>query len=440
MNKQIRIAFCSVLLLVLAATVAGHLPYSHPVLSRTVLSTLSAWSGYTVSANKVSLIPFKGIRFNEPRAMSAPGSPPTVKLKAREAWISYRVLRVLMRSKDLGGLLRNTRGFVLRDEGGNRCARKALRPCRIHEIVREVKIFGADIAVKGITEELVDANDATAVFELRCDKHPWFEGTISVAGLRLYETWLVRRTRAKVSLKDSVIQFKRIRAGLCQGIVRGEAAFDLSSARINGAGLSFKNIELEELASAAETHKGTVSGALDLELTLRSTPLVLDSVAGTAKLRIHDMIARDTPLQRSLGLWLSIPQLSHVRFEEVRGDFTIEGGKLYAEETTGRGDPLDFVLWGWVGLDGYFSQQAHCLLDEAFVSELRPAVKAGLERMNDGRYAFGCTAKGTYDDPGVSLSKATMIRQVLNMRIPMSSPLLVETKKPETGDLLMGAK
>jgi hypothetical protein len=142
--------------------------------------------------------------------------------------------------------------------------------------------------------------------------------------------------------------------------------------------------------------------------------LIPDSIAGTGSFEIKDMVADNIPLQRTLVMLLALPGLSHVEFDRVRSPLKVEGGKIYTQmEATG--EPLAFNSDGWTRLDGYFRQEVSGLLSEEFVDTLRPIIRSGLVRQEDGRRLFECTVRGTFEDPRLTLKQGTVRRAVRSM-------------------------
>ncbi len=173
----------------------------------------------------------------------------------------------------------------------------------------------------------------------------------------LYKGLVIDGLQARYRLENNLFQIEELTGQVAGGSFRNTSSIDLGRPGfVYRAQLSTLGIQADPLLSAFEPRAaGTLFGLLnlDLELAGQGTELKVlrKQLSGQGELLLREGRLTGSNLVKGLSDFLNLPELSVMGFDQAKGHFTINQGRLDLTSTLISQD-LRLAPQGDVGLDG----------------------------------------------------------------------------------------
>jgi hypothetical protein len=283
--------------------------------------------------------------------------------------------------------------------------------------IRNITLSKARVVVTQKRATLMDCKGIGLSMKIGLDRGIALEGACEADSICLIDAWRLTRLKAGIRVSGLAVTLDNCRAECYGGRISAKASADLAQGTLVECGVSLSHVKLDQWYSAEKAGPGRLTGKLDASMDFRRSALCVDSLAAKGKIKITGVIASDLPLQKNLIVVLAVSKLTTMRFSRISSDLDLKKGKIYTENVTGEGDPMDFKADGWVDLNGYFSERINAEFSGEFMGSLPPFFRKSLLPVegDPDKRAFTCSASGTFKNPRVSVDQRIVNRAVGNI-------------------------
>ena len=229
-----------------------------------------------------------------------------------------------------------------------------------------------------------------------------------------------QEVKARVARKDSVTQVKSFSLQSEDARLSGRGSYSDGGA-FNGY-LSFKKFNIFPLTTFFLKEGELVEGRANGSVLVSGIWRDWDTFNADGDLILHDVHAKNVPVQRDLVIQNYMTELADLQLREVRfPNLKFRERMLYLDTLEGKGSPLSFTGKGEVAfpmelLEGDFEVDTFlrrgkvslfllCHLDEDYYKTLKPLVREGLYRDDEDRPSFRCQIKGDLRTQHITLEK-----------------------------------
>jgi hypothetical protein len=405
--------------------IAGFIPFSTAILREKAVHMLEQSSGASCSMQRLSLRPWFGF--------SMDGLELTKKDR-QEMWqaliphvrLSYQILPLLFRCVVI-------RDFILEKPQVRfelpvipRQAKANEKAVNLQDIKQMLAGFPFTVAVKNISVEegtvsveqkgqgIIASSGINIRMRIGYAKTLTLAGKASAQRLTLAGLWDVENVRASLHVSDLAVVLENCRGEFYGGkcVASGEA--DLGENILEGFRAELSHVNLTKLYQASRI-RGQCDGRLDAKVEFGRSILAPDSLKGRGKVALSKVSVHDLPLQNSLVVFVTVPQIRNIAFSKISTSLEIRGGKIFTPDVQGDGDPLDIRADGWVAFDGYFSEKMDGIFSRELVSSFHRVIANSLDEAPDGRKSFKCTAYGKFSNPRIDIDRKIQERAVNNV-------------------------
>ncbi|MBD3242171.1 MAG: hypothetical protein GF331_16385 [Chitinivibrionales bacterium] len=390
--------------------IAGNASYTSSSLARAVHSILVRTGAQAVSTGPVSITPLSGLRVDSVTASLVHPRGDTTVVRVGRVTVAYSPLGVLLK----GGRLRAAAEAVLQEKGMAPLPKLerllcALGDAGLLDVVHRVD--GADIRL---------LHDSGAGGTLRAEggrlscvtSGGALRGHGTADSLVVHGRHAVTDVRMSLRLADSTLVVESLDGRYAGGVLDAHIAMRPRERMLDSMECDLVGIDAGVWHRTVTAGDGSLGGAVDVQLRLGRSPLILDSLAGTISLSSSDLTATETPLQKTLASLFGSDDMQRFAFTRVTVDMALAEGRLDVRHAEALGLPLSFATHGWVRYDGTLSQRLTGSLDRSTVEGLSPLVRHVLIRAPEGQRRFVCEVSGAFARPVVSLEKGMMKRAV----------------------------
>jgi hypothetical protein len=283
--------------------------------------------------------------------------------------------------------------------------------------VRNITLSKARVLVIQKRSTLMDCKGIGLSMKIGLDRSIALEGACEADSVCLLDAWRLTRLKAGLRVKGLSVMLDNCKAECYGGRISVKAMVDMAQGTLEECGFSVSHVKLDQWYADEKAGPGRLSGKLDASMDFQRGPLCMDSLKAKGRILVTGVAASDLPLQKNLLVALMVPKLAAMHFSKISSDLDLKKGKIYTENVTGEGDPMDFKADGWVDMDGYFSERINAEFTGEFMRALPPLFQKTLlpvEGDQDKR-AFTCSASGTFKKPHVTVDQRIVNRAVGNI-------------------------
>jgi hypothetical protein len=404
-------------LAVLAVVIAGFIPLSLPPLARNLEKAIlnSDVDSCTIQSVKVAF--WRGVSFHRVRVVERIDSQTTLIVRAPECGFQGNLAKVA-----IGFLRRGT--WPLLDSIG----RQAVHGTPLAQLKTAVAVaarldlFGT-LSVSRATVEVnrkkgapLVAKGISAECSLTRDMEGLLQGSLAAGSLSVAGALAARQMSASFSCDTNILTLSDCRGSALDGKVRCAGIIDLERECLAAGSLSVKNGDLEELRRWYDTTNGYIVGRADLNVTLDSSDLLVDSLRGRGDLTITQCTLRRFAFQKTLLTMFAFPHFARPQFDKVEAEFTLQPGGRILAKARGRGDTLIVTTDGWIRMNNTLDQSITCEFSKAGVKSMTEFLRKTLEETKRGGRTFTCRVYGKIDDPKFEIqSQKVLQRAVQNL-------------------------
>ena len=244
--------------------------------------------------------------------------------------------------------------------------------------VRNITLFKARVLVTQKRETVLDCRGIGLSMKVGVDRSIALDGAFDADTVGLLDAWHLTRFKARLSVKGPRVTLASCKAESYGGKINVNARANLAAGALEDLGIAVSRVKLDQWYSDEKAGPGRLTGKLDASMDFSRSALCVDSLAAKGKIKITGVTASDLPLQKNLIVVLAVPKLTTMRFSRISSDLDLKKGKIYTENVTGEGDPMDFKADGWVDLNGYFSERINAEFSGEFMGSLPPFFRKSL--------------------------------------------------------------
>jgi len=202
------------------------------------------------------------------------------------------------------------------------------------------------------------------------------------------------------------------------GLHVGPALDDLTPARKMLLGVLDTDMRLSGRGFAWDVIQKTLSGNGHVKVT-------------EAQLTTFDLLPKLGHLLREVGglVGLTLSDAwERQAFRTIEGDWHLQQGKILTDHLRLRGEGVEALLKGYVGLDRSIEYTGNVFVPAQFIA--RQGVPTLLRQDEDGRVAIPFTVKGTVTEPHIAVSEKVLV--------DLAKEELTDTVRKQLGDKLEG--
>jgi AsmA protein len=267
-------------------------------------------------------------------------------------------------------------------------------------------------------------------------------GTITVAEA-LWKGLEIKNFLAQYELKDNVLNLSRMDGQVAGGSFSNSARVDLGKKNLAySAQLGLKAVQADPLLTAfVPKAAGSLLGALDLTFSLngRGTEwqALSRNLSGDGNTLVADGRLVSPGLVGGLSEVLQLPELNDIPFDDFKGQFKVEDGKVMLDSRL-LSSRLKLFPKGTIGLDGS--------LNMALDTRLSPELSAKLDKKGgvlsyladkDGWTQIPLLLKGSFSSPGFGLDPKGVQEQAskaLSSEVGRQIDKLLKRSEPASQD------
>ena len=398
----------------LAVVIAGFIPLSFPALARSAEKAVrnSGVDSCAIQSARVAL--WKRVTFHHVTIAHRIDAQTTLIVRAPECAFHGNLAKVAL------GLFRKE-SLSLTGGGGKRVAAgkrltklksaiatvielSLFRTFTIRHATMEVnRKSGAPIVANGISVECAVDRDITGLLQ-----GSLAAGSLSVAGVQA-----ARNLSAEFSGDTNSLTLSDCKGTALDGKVRCACSLDLDRERLSAFTLSVKNLDLGEWYRWNDSTKGYIAGRADMNMTLDSSDLLLDSLRGKGDLSIAHYSMTGFAFQKTLVTMFAFPHFARPQFDKVEADFSVQSGGRLSAKARGRGDTLTVTANGWIRRDNTLEESITCEFSKAGVRALPEFLQKTLEETKRGGLAFKCKIYGRVDNPKFEIESRQILQKAV---------------------------
>ncbi|MDR2592875.1 MAG: AsmA-like C-terminal region-containing protein [Chitinispirillales bacterium] len=284
-------------------------------------------------------------------------------------------------------------------------AAASLRP------VKKIALRGVGLGF--ISKGRPDVSVSGAEVTLHRDGERALSGKVFVGEAVIPTLAKIEKLNVRMSVDDKKLELTDGGGSVFGGELRMNVAVDLNRSRILSGEALVSGLDLEKFCAGTGFSPGSLAGKADIEARADSgSPVRLDSLKAKGLATVTNLTVKDLALQKASVVNQLSRDLRLLRFSEVKGGFTIAGGRFNFKEVAGVGDVLKFRSAGWVGFDGKLSQDFEGELSRNFVAGLPKLVRNSLEKTESEGGRFKCKISGTFHKPRIEVDKSVYDRAI----------------------------
>ncbi len=283
-------------------------------------------------------------------------------------------------------------------------------------LVKQLSIWDGKANVTREGDPVFDLKGIYCAAKLSLKRGITCETSLHIAEMKAAGKWTATKCKASLTVNGTSAALRECTASLYGGTLSLKGSAQPFEGYLNQLSVSLSGIKLDEWYRGTST-AGELSGKLDASMDFGKSKLIADSLQGKGWLKLSNVVARATPLQKSLVLLLVIPRLSALQFDRMSIDLLLKNGKCLTRNFSGKGDPIDLTADGWVDLKGRISEKVKGVFSVDFSRDLPALVRNSLlpvEGDQDRRW-FQCTVSGTMKNPQLSVDQKIVNRAVNNV-------------------------
>jgi hypothetical protein len=266
-------------------------------------------------------------------------------------------------------------------------------------------------------------------------------GQVSVAEGRLRNVDFQQMT-ADFTLSEGILKTTQ-QMTLYGGAYRGAMQVDLApSEPPYTLDAKFAGLDVGQVVNVLMPAKNVLQGVLDTDMRLSGQGMTWDVINKTlsgnghvkvteAQLTTFDLLPKLGQLLREVGglagLTLS-DAWEQQAFRTIEGDWRLQQGKILTDHLRLRGEGVEALLKGHVGLDRSIEYTGNVFVPAQFIA-LR-GVPTLLRQDEAGRVAIPFTVKGTVTEPRISVSEKAFV--------DLAKEELADTVRKQLGDKIEG--
>jgi AsmA-like C-terminal region len=405
---------------------AGFIPFSANMVRDKVVKVIEKSFADTCSIKRITLVPWLGFSIDS-LVLSKKDNGTVMTATIPHVRMSYHIVPLLFRfviiknfaieRPNLHVMLPASRP-VQKKEGKRLSAtdlRTVLSGFPFSIVIRSVSVDNGAFTVERHGTSLVAASGIDASMKVSYAKSLVLEGKISGHSLRLAGLWNMTDLKAMLSVNDVYLKLSQCRSDFYGGTVDASGGADLGLGTLDGFHFELSHVNVKRLYEGSRIGQGECTGRLDGKLDIEESPLDPDSLSGRGEAAFSDLDVHDLPVQNSLVVLIAVPKIKSIRFSRFSTDLVVKNGRLFTPNMRGDGEPLGITADGWVGFDGYFSEQCDGIFSREFVGILPSIVERSLDDAGDGKKSFKCSILGTFKNPQLKVDRKIMNRAVHNV-------------------------
>ena len=406
--------------------IAGFIPFSNAMLREKAVRMLEQSSGASCSMQRFCLTPWLGFSMDgltltkKDRQAMWQASTPRVRM-------SYRILPLLFRRvviRDIFLEKPQIRFVLPLSPRQNQAQEKAFTLRDIKQMlaglpftiaVRNISVEEGAVSVEQKGHGLFAAAGINTRMRIGYAKTLTLAGKTSAQRLTLYGLWDVENVHASLRVSDLDVVLEHCRGDFYGGkcIASGEA--DLGENVLEGFRAELSHVNLTKLYQASRIRQGQCDGRLDAKVEFGRSMLAPDSLKGRGRVALSKVSVHDLPLQNSLIVFVTVPQIRNITFSKIATSLEIRSGRIFTPDIQGNGDPLDIRADGWVAFDGNFSEKMDGIFSRELVCSFHRVIANSLNDAPDGRKSFTCTVYGQFSNPRIDIDRKIQERAVSNV-------------------------
>lgn len=413
--KLIELVASIVFIVIVIFLITGFLPFSHPLITSYTQSLIQKSSLDTCAIAKVKLSLWKGVTLYDVYASETTGSGVEYELKLSKIRISCNILSTIFKWHDLEREFQQFRGsfYQIAEKDAYTAIDGLLRFASRSEHIKNVTIDGTYLKIIKKGAPVITANRFSFDITREQEKSQNIELNLDAAEF-VYLQNEFTFFRATGLYDNRILDISRCRGRIFNGKVKISTGIDLVNKRMHDFTLNASNLNLEQMVSSGSI-QGCVSGKMDLDLEIVSSPLQLDSIRGKGIIHVSGISFEETPVQIALVQLLENPVLNRLSFSKMRADFEILNKDSIRADISGNGEMFDFKSNGMLNLHGWINQQVNAALSEEAIEELPGFVISSLDLNENNRRTVRCRIYGTLNEPKVELDREILKNAIGNV-------------------------
>jgi hypothetical protein len=416
MNKRHTIERISTLILLLLSilVLVGFIPAGSRFVRDIAENALRGMGADSVSVGSVSIVLWTGLRIEDIatyKRISDKGD--SYRASAGSADIGCNLVSAAVMLAFNPDILKPSGRDVFREAyekpfellGDISHAASSLRP------VKKITLRSAGIEFTGKGKPGVSVSGAEVA--LRRGAGMALSGSVSVRETVVPALAKVENFNARISIDGDRLELADGGGAVFGGKLRMNISIDARQSKVLGGEASVSGLDLGKFCVGTGFSPGSLAGKVAIKASLESGfPAHLDSAKAKGSVKVTNLSAADLALQKVPIVSQLSRDLRLLRFSEVKGGFTVAGGRLHFKEIAGIGDVLKFRSAGWVGFDGRISQDFEGELSAGFVAGLSRLVRGSLEKTENEGGRFKCKIGGTFHKPKIELDRSVYDRAI----------------------------
>ncbi len=240
-------------------------------------------------------------------------------------------------------------------------------------------------------------------------------GTVAIDRLRQGKLD-VRAVKADVTLAPGALSSPAFSLQGYGGTVRGHASFDLRDTRKPAYAVNaiVENVQANDILSAWTPAKNLLQGTMSTTLDFSGAGAAPEDFKRTLTLVGLASLAQGQlgpgPTLDAIAQYVKVPQLSQVKFKDLKLPMRIEQGRLVTDPVHLAGAGGDWTLAGAVGFDGALDYAVSVTLPKEVAAALdaRSALAAGALADDQGRILLDLRVSGSAKSPRVAWDTQAM--------------------------------
>jgi hypothetical protein len=415
----------SITVLVIIVT-AGFIPFSANMMRDKVVKVIEKSFADTCTIKRITLVPWLGFSVDS-LVLSKRDNGTVTTATIPHVRMSYHIVPLLFRLviiKNFAIERPNLHVMLPAVHPGQKKEGKRLSATDLRTIlsgfpfsviIRSVSVDNGALTVERHGSPLVAASGIDVSMKVSYAKSLLLEGRIYGRSLRVAGLWNATDVKAMLSVNDLYVKLSQCRGDFYGGTVDASGGADLGLGTIEGFHFELSHVNVKRLYEGSRIGQGECTGRLDGKIDMEESPLDPDSLSGRGEAALSDLDVHDLPVQNSLAVLMAVPKLENIRFSRFGTDLVVKNGRISTPNIRGTGEPLDVTADGWVGFDGYFSEQCDGIFSREFVGILPSIVERSLDDAGDGKKSFKCSISGTFKNPQLTVDRKIMNRAVHNV-------------------------